>query len=317
MNRRQFGSGLLGTVGAIGVNRLAKATQPPSLTAESRTHVRFTFAGLIVFRQDRDIFELGVLRARDLNAGMAHIFQINIVDLTNNQTSPAKPQEVLESYIQNGDVAWTIEVRDAQGTQLRGVKANIGIPSDRHHPSASNEKDFGWMINLESVEFHQQTLERSAGKLKPVISMQYGTLETVCKTDAIDTKKGLSTYHDFGYITGGGALTIDTSNNEVVVLKTQQQADILNLAAGRSYDIEVLNAPLKTSTVPTGGHFGLYYQLLFDKVRKGSRFKIKKHPGANPASDSCPEMFKVADNRDPEPYKCGGILINESSGPLG
>jgi hypothetical protein len=281
---------------------------PPTLT-------RISFAGLMVFRPSKDIFELGILRARLVGGGMPdHILQIKIYPDRSTGESPRTLDTVLESYVHAGDVSWSLDVKDAKGNLLRGVQANIGLPPDRHQPSSGNGNDFGWMINLESVEFHQGKLTRPTGKLKPVISLNYGKLDSSCKTEVIDVRKGRKKFRDdFGFIAGAAALSIDTSNGELLVLRTQKQQDILGLTPGVSYEIEILNTPLDSKDLPTGGHFHLYYQLLFSGVAHASQFSVQSHTPRTLPPDLCSRVHA----RDPEPFRCGGIVVNEGSGPLG
>jgi len=282
----------------------------------SSTRVRIVFAGLMVFRPNKGTFELGVLRALNLRGGMPdHVLQINIFpDSSSGEKPSAISPASLESYVKAGDVAWSIEVRNLPGSP--NLHTNTGIPSDRHQAAQPNQNDFGWMINLESGEFHAKTLTRSSGVLKPVISLDHGVLETVCKTEIIDVQKGGKPFRDdFGFITGAAALTIDTTGNEQVTLKTQGQADLFNLKPGVSYDIALLNTPLSAVGLPTGGHFGLYYDLLFPSVPSSERFAIKSHHPIKLPSDGCLSKFRP-EMVDPNPFKCGGIVVNETGGPL-
>ena len=321
MNRRQFGSGLLGTVGVIGLNRLARGTpSAPHLNPLDRTYVRFTFAGLLVFHPMNGIFELGVLRARGLGGGVPdHIFGINIVP----SSGAAPPPLDLESYVQKGDTRWSLDVINNVGNAMTGVQATLQTPANRHE-SNKHPKDFGWMVNIEGPDFHANPLPRLRNRLKPIITLNYGGLNTACKTESVDLIHGSNQkIENFGFIAGATELLIDTSFGEKVVLKTQTKSDILNLKPGISYDIEVLNAPpspLKKRTrsasqapPPPAPHFHLYYHLLFTRVGPDKEFSFKSNSAGNKPDDYCPSVIRIL---DPDPYKCGGVTLNEGGDPL-
>jgi|GEM_PF-1518765 len=327
MNRRQFGAGLLGTAGAIGLDRLALAMAPPRrLNATGPTSVKFTFAGLLVFHPMNDIFELGILRARGLASVSDHIFRINIVPDPNSGEKPRQLNDVLEGYVQDGDVIWSLDVQNNIGNADIGVQATLQEPANRHQ-SNQRPKDLGWMVNVESRKFHSRRLTRLPNKLKPIITLNYGQLNTACKTESVDVYKGGNIkYDNFGFIAGATELSIDTSHGEKVVLKTQKQADILGLTPGVSYDIEVLNAPIPPNPardpnqVPPEEHFHLYYALLFSGVGDSNRFSFMSHPKPEIPDDHCDPVvhkFDPARMFEPDPYKCGGITLNPGGDALG
>lgn len=272
-----------------------------------------TFAGLMVFRRDllSKTFELGILRSKGAHD---HTLQIKI---TPDGAAPATiDPAILERYVQSGDIRWNLEVEDVHGIKLPpGVLANTGIPADRLHPDALNEEDFGWVINLESGEFHGNKLDRLTDKFKPVIYLKKGKLYTSCKTEAIEVTQGGSTRPGVGFIAGATALAIDTSGGEEPVLnfvKGSVTTEIFRLRRGTSYAVEIVNTPL-VGAPHVGGHFHLFYDLLFNKVPPSQRFGIESHTPRIYPDDRCPEQdFFV-----PDPFKCGGIGVNDGSGPLG
>ena len=319
MNRRQFSSGLLGAAGALGLNRLAKGTPPdqPSRVV-GPSQVRLTFAGLIVFHPKNRMLELGILRARNLGGDMPdHIFAITILNPVTGAIIQQHDTD-LESYVQGGDTKWSLNVTSSNGNAITGVQAALQKPSDRHN-SNQNKDDFGWITNIENNELHGKKLTRQPNKLLPLISLNYGLLHTTCKTESVDLYRGgIIHKKDFGFLAGATRLDIDTSNGEKVVLQTERHGDILRLTQGVSYDIEILNSPRRqpqnglTKPTPPAPHFLLYYDLLFPGVKPEKRFSFDLASGTPPPDDPCPMIHP----RDPEPYKCGGIMINETSGDL-
>src|ERR1051325_2440492 len=172
------------------------------------TSTIITFAGLLVFRRDLNTgqYEVGTLRARD--AHDSHILQIEISpDPSTGQGLLVIPPDDLERHIRDGNVVWQLEV---EGSPSPGIQATPGKPNDRKNPTTSNDKDLGWIVNLENDEFHNGPLTRTPNALQPIIGLQQGILFTSCKTDSVVTIQG-DFAQDFGFITGGISLTIDTS----------------------------------------------------------------------------------------------------------
>lgn len=276
-----------------------------------------TFNGLLVFRPDpaNDLCEVGVLRARE--APHSHILQIDVTPnpQTGSGTFRINP-DLLESHVLNGHTRWILDVA-LNGQPLRGLVLNTAIPADRKNPTAQNNDDFGWIINIESGEFHAGRLDRTRDRLKPVISLSKGRLFTSCKTDSIDVNQGPHTRSDFGFIAGAISLAVDTSQGEMPVLYFVDQqgnpTEIFSLpdTAHTSYFISIRNTPLAGAA---GGHFHLFYDRLFHTVGPNQRFSIPRHfPPRLPPSGRCPE----GQDPEPDPFKCGGVSVGPGSGPLG
>src|ERR1044071_594674 len=268
-----------------------------------------TFEGLIVFRPDPagNVCEVGILRARvpPNPHEPPHILQIDITPNPNTgSTDPLilDPDE-LEQHVQDGNVHWRLDVARNGQAQI-GLVANTAIPLDRHDAN-KNQQDFGWIINLESGEFHSGQLFREPDQLQPVITMQKGRLFTKCKTDSIDLKQGPNTRPNFGFIAGQIALEVDTSNGELVVLYfLDQQNNPTNIfrltnTDTRNYTVSIRNTPLDGSG---GGHFHLYYDLLFKRVVPNEKYDIQGYYPPIPPSDRCPTVVEP----DPSTFKCGG-----------
>ncbi len=272
-----------------------------------------TFEGLLVFRPDPDnsLCEVGVLRARVPPDPQepSHILQIEVDP--NPQTGTGKlikdPAE-LESFITTGHVSWNLDV-SLNGQQLQELDVNTGIPPDRKTPTFQNRQDFGWIINIESLEFHNGPLERTRGQLMPVISLTNGRLFTACLTDSIDKKQGQNTCSNCGFIAGTISLEIDTSRGEVPVLyfmDQQRPHEIFSLqnTNQRDYKISIKNTPLAGG----GGHFHLFYDILFRHVGMDERFDILRHfPVVSPAGD-----LRCQVEPAPDPFKCGGVSVGGS-----
>ena len=279
------------------------------------TSTTITFNGLMVFCRDpkTNTYQVGILRARE--NPHAHILQLQITPdpATGNNSVIFDPQK-LEDIVQNGDVRWDLEVEISGQLQLAGggIDVNPARPRDRRNSSAQNEKDFGWIVNLESDEFHNGKLDREPKRLLPVITLKNGKLVTTCKTDSVDLlQDNAVTKPDAGFISGALSLIIDTSAGEVPKLYYgAQKTDLLNLTntKQRNYFISIMNVPM--SAAAGHDHFHLYYDRLFTKVDRKHRFDFAQHKPISSPSDRCPTLPA------PDPFRCGGISIGDDSGPL-
>jgi hypothetical protein len=274
------------------------------------------FTGLLVFHHDarNSQFEVGVLRAR----AQPHSHELQIAVTPNPATGTGtlvKDRNQLESFVQNGDVRWNLDV-ELNGNPVEGLEFNAAEPSNRLDPTPQD--DFGWVINIESNRFHGQHLARKPNRLQPVIFIKKGRLFTFCRTDSVDTIKGgePNTTSELGFIAGGIGLRVDTPKGEQAVLRFSNLAgttEIFRCTASeqRDYTVAIKNTPLS----PMGGsaHFHLFYDRLFQGVAGDDRFDLSRHenPIRKP-QDRCPEGGPA-----PDPFKCGGIRIDDGSGSLG
>lgn len=277
------------------------------------TSATITFTGLLVFRRDPKTgnFEVGVLRAR--HAHQQHIFEIQVTPNPNGSDTLRLQQE-LEDHVSNGNILWQLDV-EPDGSSPNGIDVRPDPPQDRQHPTSGNRQDFGWIINLQR-EFHPD-LEREPGGLQPIILFKTGRFDTSCKTDFVDVHQH-GRQRDFGFIAGALRLTINTSRGQQPVLSViNQQGDkipvfrLLNTDQ-IDYEISIRNTPpLGSGPSPTGGHFHMFYELLFTKVPRDERIAIVKHKPETSPADRCPDFG----DPDPDPFRCGGVTVE--GGPLG
>jgi hypothetical protein len=275
---------------------------------------KITFTGLLVFRRDPTTsnYEVGVLRAR--NEPHPHIFEIQVTPNPNDPTSDSlRLDDELEEPIQNGDILWRLDV-EPEGSVPAGIVAHIDPPRDRTDSTPANARDFGWIIDLEK-EFHGE-LKRKPGGLQPIILFTTGKLSTSCKTDFIDVLQN-GRPRDFGFIAGALTLTIDTSQGQqpvLNVLKNGNKVPLFRLqnTAETDYSIAIRNVPPAGSDpAQTGGHFHMFYDLVFDNVPPEERVTIEEHQPPTRPFDRCPEVKQP----DPDPFRCGGVQVG--GGPLG
>jgi len=276
---------------------------------------KITFTGLLVFRRDPKTtnYEVGILRAR--NEHHPHIFEIQVTPNPDGSDTLRLDDE-LEEPISNGDILWRLDV-DPEGSSPAGIEVNPDPPKDRGNANSGKE-DFGWIINLQE-EFHSE-LNRKPGGLQPIILFTTGKLYTSCKTDFLDVLQN-GRPRDFGFIAGALTLTIDTSQGQKPVLNVlKKNGDKVSLfrlenTDKTDYSISIRNVPPPpppgTLPPPTGGHFHMFYDLLFDNVRPEERVVIKEHRPTMRPEDRCPEISQP----DPDPFRCGGVSVG--GGPLG
>ena len=279
------------------------------------TATTITFTGLLVFRRDdNEKYEVGILRARD--AHEPHFLQIAYGVKGDPPTTI--PHEDLEQIIKDKNVAWALEVDGGTGMQ---IQAKPTKPADRKHPQPG-DRDLGWIINIENDEFHNGQLKRTEKALQPVIQLTQGTLFTSCKTDSVVTIQGTFA-RVFGFIAGGIGLEIDTSQGQQPVLSYKDQqgktVEILRLkdTDKKSYEVSISNAPEPGVQIKEN-HFHLYYDKLFKQVDHAERFDLKLlFPSEEPPKgERCEDTSEGPPLPTPNPFKCGGILV-EKGDPLG
>jgi hypothetical protein len=273
------------------------------------TSTTITFTGLLVFHRDADSeeYEVGVLRARD--AHEPHILQIQITP--EGGTPSWIPPNDLERIIQDGNVHWELEV---DGGSSLGIQAQPDKPGNRKNPQPGNDRDLGWIINLENDEFHKGPLKRTPNALQPIVRLARGELFTSCKTDSVVTIQGTFA-RDFGFIAGGISLKIDTSAGQQPVLRFKDQQgemiDIFRLTQTNqvSYQVTIFNTP-PVGTQIRENHFHLYYDRVFKAVGPNERFDLKLlYPVVSPPRDRCEETKEGLPLPTPNPFRCGGILV--------
>ena len=278
---------------------------------------RITFTGLLVFRRDPETrnYEVGVLRAR--NQHHPHIFEIQ-VSPNPDGSETLRLDDELEEPISNGNILWQLDV-EPEGSSPAGIEVNPEPPQDRSNSNQRDAQNFGWIINLEK-EFHGE-LKRKPGGLQPIILFKTGKLTTSCKTDFIDVLQN-GEPRDFGFIAGALTLTIDTSQGQQPVLnvlkKNGEKVPLFRLEKTdqTDYSISIRNVPPPppqgtSPTTPIGGHFHMFYDLLFDNVPADQRISIEAHDPVTHPVDRCPQVPQA----DPDPFRCGGVSVEGE--PLG
>lgn len=292
-------------------------TQQQSLTDPIQTTI--TFNGLMVFRPDQanKTCDVGVLHARD--QGHPHILQIEIEpDPRTGSGKWTLDSDQLERYVQAGNIRWKFEVVKGATPEPAGIVVNTLIPPDRHNPpTPTREKPlgFGWLVNLESGEFHSGRITRTRGKLKPIIELTKGELFTSCLTNSIDVKQGANTRYDFGFIAGAIDLRLTPADGDAAVLYFMDQAQVATVIFRLpninqvSYKVYIRNTPMSG---PSGGHFHQFYDRLFQGVGGHQRFDLQLCYPPIPASAAGCAAQRAP---DPDPFKCGGIAVG-GRGPL-
>lgn len=276
-----------------------------------------TFEGLMIFHQDVDgFYELGILNAQLIGhhhsgsqhtpsvAVPLHEFRIDVTPdpLRGTGTWKRGPSD-LEPFLTQSN-RWSLEVKDAKGNLETGISADESLP-DRHSLEVADKK-FGWIINLESSEFHNQLLDRESGKFRPIIRLSKGNLYTFCKTGGLNVLKNAK--QDFGFAAGVLVLTIDNSAGETVTLKADGGDTVFSLLGGSDHRVDISNSTADTSG---GSHFHVYYDQIFTSVMPEDRIDFEGQENVT-HPDQCPKPLVVS----VFPYRCGGLLINKGGDPL-
>ena len=293
--------------------------QPQQRQQTDQIETVITFNGLLVFRPDQinKVCEVGVLHTRD--HAHPHFLQIEIEpDPDTGTGKKTLDPELLESYVRAGNIKWRLDVvRNGQPASA-GIVVDEGIPANRRAAEGQNKEDFGWIVNIESGEFHSGPLVRTPRKLKPILLLSKGELFTRCMTDMIDVKQGPNTRLNFGYIAGAIGLRLKPADGDMAILYFRDQhgmpTEIFRLPNinNTSYAVSIRNTPRQG---PSGGHFHLFYDRLFQGVGPNQRFDILPHypPIGLPIPPRCPDAV----DPDPDPFRCGGVAVGPSGGPLG
>lgn len=276
------------------------------------------FEGLLLFHQDgaNDPYEVGILDTSSMlhhHAGFPqHEFTIKVTpDPGGGPLARELGSADLLPFLTQGN-HWSLEVEDALGKPITGIQADPSLPADRKDMSLS--KNLGWIVNLESPEFHGKPLARQPGFLKPIIKLTKGELFTYCKTGGVDVlQNGVPKIPGFGYLAGVIGLQIDTSAQEEVVLKVDR-TEIFRLPRGASYQVIISNT---TNTPTPDSHFHAYYDLLYPAVLPSDRFDFVANFNLPLPSGACPlDGRDVSARLIPAPYRCGGTGSPSGGGKL-
>lgn len=278
-----------------------------------------TFEGLMIFHRTADgFYELGILNAQLIgqhHGGLRHDhsthdvppheFRIEISpDPTTGSGKLTKGASELEPFLRQSD-RWSLEVKDAKGNIETGIFADESLP-DRHSLKVGDKK-FGWIINLESSEFHNKDLDRATGKFRPIIRLSKGNLYSFCKSGGLNVIKHKKP-KDFGFMAGMLALDIDTSAYQKITLKADGGDDVFVIPGGRDYQVDISNSPTEASE---GSHFHVYYDQIFTGVANEDQFDFDNQKGVK-HPDECPTPI-IKGNF---PVKCGGLAVNPGGKPL-
>jgi hypothetical protein len=279
------------------------------------TNTLVTFDGLMIFHKDTSgFYEVGILNAALLGGHIPkHEFQINITPDPRTGTGSLRlgPTDLAPFLLLNKP--WPLEVRDTNGNLQAGVNVDESLPDRKKKDKKDNR--LGWIVNIESSEFHNSTLDRESNVFSPIIHLLKGNLFTFCKTGRLKKKKHkLVIEPDFGYLAGLLALDIDTSAGQTVTMKEEGGGVVFKLPAGTSYRVDITNDNVTPSTA---SHFHAYYETIFTGVAPRDWFDFEAKLPVDPSPDECPKSESSKPGKDGiPPYKCGGLLINAGGKPL-
>ena len=277
-----------------------------------------TFEGLMVFRRDRrdDLFDVGIMPTKSMaSVGLPGIpDHFSKITVTPNPNTSGPPSLVIDEaqiagYLAMGN-GWNLDVVDSSGNIRKGIARRGPGPSNHHDPDP-NQHDFGWLLDINALHPSASLI---AGRLKPVIRMTNGTLTTIFKTDGIDLLTGLvarPTVVPFGFIGETAGLEVSLRPGEALVLKVGSTTIFrIEHSPTIQYTVAIENVMPHHAHTSGVDHFQAYYALLFPGIPvvecKALRLTDPRERSPNP-----PPQQTI------DPFKCGGITMNDGDGPLG
>jgi hypothetical protein len=241
-----------------------------------------------------------------------HFSMITVTPNPNAGGSPSLmiDEEQIAGFLAIGNV-WNLDVVHSNGNIRKNISRRGTGPSNRHDDD-STQHDFDWLLGMNSLH---PSATVTTGHLKPVIRMTNGKLTTIFKTDGIDllhSSSGGVITEDFGFIGEAAGLEINLRPNEALVLRVAG-TDVfppINYNPTIQYEIKIENVMPHHAHTTGVDHFQAYYALLFPDISAGERRVLRRHDPLE-RSPNPPPSATI------NPFKCGGITMNDGEGPLG
>lgn len=293
-----------------------------SNAATTVTSIRVDFEGMMVLHQDRrdGHYEMGILKSAP-----QHGLKIRVTpDPAKGSGELTPTREDIERLRRLGN-SWLLEVTDVKtGEPRKEILANPTCPTNRHDPNG-DLKELGWIIDLESDEFHDRELALRPGLLGPILHLSNGRLYTFCKTNGVDIIQGSRGIRRFGFISETISLGINIRPDEQVTLKVDAagaEGGIFTIPYNPTtpYVVSIMNTAVGDHGDETS-HFKDYYEL-FPDVPESERVKLRLTEPEELSPNICasvkPHEHKGGGVgiRTVNPYLCGSILLGRSDTPL-
>lgn len=274
--------------------------------------VEITFDGLMLFHKNGNHYEVGIV---DAHAAPAPHHEFSITGASNGKPWP---QPIDVNGLKHLGNAWVLEVENRKTAV--DVTPTPCRRKDRFDPD--HDRDFCWIIDIESEEFHGKKLELKPGKLKPIIQISNGELFTKLKSNTLKRKRGLGGYKEFGFVADKTGLCLTLQGNENLVLKVVGAGGrglAFSLPSTMYHTVEIKNVyprPMEEAKEPE--HFQYYYEL-FDNVGWLRKFGFKDYKGMLMSSsrEKAKDYSKSSDRSSKCcPYICGQLLMGQMDHPL-
>jgi len=305
------------------------ALNKTSPTQPEGTKVEVTFAGLMVFRQVGDHYEVGILNK---DAAPDHQFAVLV------GKTPLDADKVSQWALAG---PWSMNVVGPSGENhsidVQHLKPCHRLRETQHHNDADKPHffDFCWLMDLEKEFNGGKQLRMIKGKLTPIIKLNNGELYTKYNYDELERAKGGSEkYKPLGFVADMISLRVNLQANEKLELRTVNNELVFSLTAGGETEAGIYNAPPEHSYVKSKdgklkeeeSHFQYYYNLF--AVSKPKQYKIRVSDDAN--NNHPPNYYphsrpSVYDKDDPfnkfndlcfDNQMCGAVFLGRSTEPL-
>jgi hypothetical protein len=285
----------------------------PTLSKQSED-VEIMFIGLMVFHPTGNHYEVGILD-KDATPAPDHQFSITVDGVK-------LPQGDIDRFKSLGN-AWVLEVENKKIPSV--IRPIMGPPPPpRTDDDPKNCSAFGWIIDLESPEFHGDTLDLKPGKLKPIIQLSDGELFTERKTDELQRKRGLAgLFRPFGFVADeiGLKVTLDNTQEEkeylvLRVVGAGKDGVVFELKPDKHHTVAIEN--IYRGGTDDQPHVQYYYRLFNGISGIFGQFEFKKEGRLSGCS-------RVAKRDAPKPhvpterccpYICGQLLLGTRTDPL-
>jgi hypothetical protein len=280
-------------------------------TRASKPTVTVVFRGLMVLHPDpaREYFEAGMLPAP------GHRFRIEVRETTASGVSSfSVPVDSPENLIND---IWAFEF---PSSMKRGVSLYQSGAFDRQ-ASTTDPRDFRWALDLEGREFYNEELPTKPNQLGPIVRLTNGEFYTKTRGRPLMRSQGNNTFHDFGsaadeiaadFIFTGGQVVLRSAATGREIVKVQWKPET-------TYEIVIQNQPLMEEHAAAisayTDHFRYYYQLIAKPNNEWYAFRFASDGNASENVRLNHVRF-VHPAMEPDPFKCGGVILGKRQEPL-
>ena len=286
-----------------------RSVAPAELAPATTNTVVVAFSGLMVFHKEtgRAGYEVGILVPKVSGGHRLSVF-------CNGHSAKCNGHEIPLSDGKD----WSLTVTNWQPPAAFQSPVEIGHGNTRLQDNLDGKRDFSWIVDLESPEFHGRELTLKKGLLSPIIHLPNIRLYTEYKSIDLKRWQGPSnaTAKPFGYIAETISMTIELQPGQDVVLKDNtKNQEILRLAydpSGAQQRVDIQNV---MDPPPQASDFRLYYNI-FDGVSDAEKFDFDKNSDTTSFNPVPYRKFMIQVAPSCCGMLCDGILLGTRTAPL-